>query len=113
MIRLDWRLALVVLVSVMAGFFLAGSGTLPSAHGQIEGQAGGVICVAGEVSSGYAPIILVDVPDQVLLFYEYSYLGRNIKFVAARSYRFDRRLTEFNNLAPTVQEIGGRVGGAP
>ena len=105
MAKQDWKMAFIVLVCVMAGFFLAGSGILSSAHGQSEGQAGGVICVVGEERNGFAPIVLVDVPDQTVLVYEYSYANDRIELTSARTFKWDRRLMEYNTRGPTFDEV--------
>ena len=109
MARQDWKTGLIVLVSVTAGFLLAGSGILSSAHGQSEGQAGGVICVVGQERNGFAPIVLVDVPDQTIMVYEYSYANDKIELTSARTFRYDRRLTEYNIRGPTVEQVQRQV----
>ncbi len=102
----ELKTALIVLVSVLAGAYLAGGlGSSNRAYAQGEGQASGVICVVGQGYSGYAPIVLVDVPDQTLLVYEYSYGNNRIELTAARTFRYDRRLNEFGVNGPTVEEV--------
>lgn len=101
----ELKLAAVVLVAMSLGFFLAGGGFLPKAHGQSEGMTSGVICVVGEVFGAYAPIIVVSVPDQSLIVYEYSYQGRQIRLAGARTYQYDKLLQDYQNARPTVQEV--------
>jgi hypothetical protein len=105
-----WRLAAIVLACVLAGVLLAGSGLLPAAQAQSEGRAGQVVVVLGQVwSNGYAPIVLLDSQDETLLVYEYSYQDERVKFSCARSYRFDKLVTEFNNSGPTVEQVRSQV----
>lgn len=111
MARQDWKTALIVLLSVMAGFFLAGSGVLSSAYGQSEGRAGDVVCVVGQERNGFAPIVLVDLSDQTILVYEYSYANDRIELTSARTYRFDKLMTEYNIRGLTVEQV--REGVAP
>jgi len=102
----EFKTALIVLVSVLAGAYLAGGlGLSNRAYGQSEGQTAGVICVVGGQLSGYAPIFVIDVPDQTLLVYEYSYGDNNIELTAARTFRYDKKLPEFGNEGPTVEEV--------
>ncbi|MCK4298560.1 MAG: hypothetical protein KAX80_03445 [Planctomycetes bacterium] len=106
MVKEDWKTGLIVVLAVVVGILLAQSGILSSkAYAQSEGQAPGVICVLGYPVNGYAPIVLVDVPDQTLIVYEYSYGSDTIELTAARTYRFDRRLKEFNIEGPSVADV--------
>jgi len=105
MAKHDWKIAAVVLVSVLAGFCLAGRGLLSSAYGQIGGQASGIVCLLGEERSGSAPIVLVDAANATLLVYDYSYSNNRIEFVSARTYRYDRLTSEFNIDGPSVEDV--------
>jgi len=98
-------MALVALVAVAAGFVLAGSGVLRSAQAQSEGRTSGVICVVGQEVNGYAPIVLVDVPDQSIMVYEYSYGNDRIELTAARTYRFDKQMADWQTEGPTVETV--------
>jgi len=94
-----------VLVSLAVGFLLAGGTLAPKAHGQSEGLTRGIICVMGQAVNQYAPIVLVDVPDQTVLVYEYSYQNDDIELTAARTFRWDKLLTELNNTGVKVEEV--------
>jgi len=100
-----WKTALVAVVALAAGVVLAGSGLLDSAQAQSEGRTSGVICVVGEQRNGYAPIVLIDVPDQSIMVYEYSYSDDRIELTAARTYRFDKQLADFQTEGPTVDTV--------
>ncbi len=109
MAKKEWKTALIVLVSVTAGFLLAGSGILSRVHGQSEGRTAGVICVVGQAVSQYAPIVLIDVPDQTILVYEYGYQNDTIELTAARTFRWDKLLTDFQTDGVTVEEVRREV----
>ncbi len=101
----DWKIALVVLAAVLAGGLLAGGGWQQGARAQSEGAAGGVICVMGQQRTGDAPIVLVDVPDQTLVVYEYSYSSDRIELTSVRSFRYDKRLRDWQTQGPSVEEV--------
>ena len=105
----EWKMAFVILVSVMAGVFLAGSGILPAAHGQSEGRAGSVICVVGQERQGFAPVVLIDGQERTILIYEYSYANDRIELTSARTFEFDRLVKEFNVEGLSVGEVQAQV----
>ena len=100
-----WKTALVVLAAVATGVLISNSGILPRAQGIAEGQSGGVICLIGEQFSQDAPIILVSVPDQTVLIYNYNYSNRDIRLSSARTFKFDKLLTDWQTKGPTVEEV--------
>ncbi|MFO8008323.1 MAG: hypothetical protein R6V05_11385 [Candidatus Brocadiia bacterium] len=101
----DWKVAVVVLLAVVAGGLLAGGGWQPGARAQSEGSAGGVICVIGQERSGDAPIVLVDVPDQTIVIYEYSYSADRVTLASVRSFRYDKRMRDWQTDGPSVTEV--------
>jgi hypothetical protein len=105
-----WTVAGVVLVAVMAGFLLAGTGTVPKAYGQVEGRTSGNICLIGQVANQYAPIVLVDVPNQTIMVYKYSYLNDRIELTSARTYQYDKLLKEYQIKGVTVDQVRQAVG---
>ena len=100
-----WKTVVIVLVSVTAGFCLAGSGLLSRADAVSEGQTQGVIALMGDVSANNAPIVLVDVPDQTVLVYEYSYQNDRIELTSARTFRYDKLLQDWETDGPTVEQV--------
>jgi len=100
-----WKTALVVLVAVATGVLIGGSRLLPGAYGVAEGQSGGVIALVGDEINQTAPIVLVDVPDQTVLIYEYNYQSDEIELTSARTFRYDKRLAEFQTRGVSVQEV--------
>jgi len=105
MVTKELKVAAVVLIAMAVGYLLAGGGILPNASGQAQGMTAGVICVVGDAFAGYAPVVVVDVADQSVLVYEYSYSGRQIRLTSARTYRFDKLLTDYQTAAPSVEEV--------
>ena len=101
----EFKIAVVVLLSMVAGFLLAGGSIFARASGQGEGTTQGVLCVIGDAYAGYAPIVVMDIPDQSILLYEYSYSARQIRLTSARTYKFDKLLTDWQTAAPTVEEV--------
>jgi hypothetical protein len=96
-----WKTAVVAVVAVAVGVALGGSGLLRSAQAQSSsGSAGGVICVVGDQLNGYAPICLVDVREQTLLVYEYSYSDDRIELTSARTFAFDKQLQNYQTKPP-------------
>jgi len=108
--RQDVKMALMVLLGMAAGALLVQSGLLfPKAYAQSEGRAGNVICVVGEESNQYAPVVLVDTLDQTIMVYRYSYSDYEIKLTAVRTYQWDKKLVEWPEVRPTVQQVRQQV----
>jgi len=101
----DWKTGVIVLVAVMAGALMGQSGLLSRAHGISEGQTSGVMALIGDVFSNTAPIVVVDVPDQTIVVYEYSYSSDRIELTSARSFRYDKLLTDYNTRGASVNEV--------
>ena len=104
-----WKTPLIVLVSVAVGLLLADGTILSRADAQSEGRTSGVICVMGEAVNQNAPIVLIDIPEQTILVYEYSYQNNESELTATRTYRFDRLLREFRNDGVSVDEVARQV----
>ncbi|MCD6417044.1 MAG: hypothetical protein J7M08_10190 [Planctomycetes bacterium] len=101
----EWRMAVVVLVAIAAGALLGRGGGPTPAQAQIAGSARGVICVLGQERNGYAPIVLVDQPDQTFLVYKYSYMSGRVELTSVRTFQFDQRLGDWNTDGPSVDDI--------
>ena len=110
MARQDVKTALMVLLGVVAGALLVQSGLLaPKAMAQSEGRSGGIICVIGTESNTYAPIVVLDTLDQVMMVYRYSYTDYEVKLTAVRTYQWDKRLVEWPEGRPSVQQVRQQV----
>lgn len=107
MVEGRWQLVLVAVVSLAAGVLLGGTQLFHSAQGATQGQAGGVIALIGDAVSQDAPLVIVDVPDQSVVVYEYDYQSDEIELTAARTYQYDKLLRDYpeDHAGPTVREV--------
>jgi hypothetical protein len=101
----EWKTALVVLAAVAVGVLLGGSGVISRAYAVSTGQSSGVVALLGDERSGAAPIILVDIPDETVIAYEYSYSNNEIELTSARTFRYDKLLTDWQSSGPSVDEV--------
>jgi len=77
----------------------------PIARGQVTAaEEGGVFAVAGQITSDSFGIYLVDTERQTLTVYQWLPSVKKLRLLAARNYRFDLGLDEFNT-EPSVREI--------
>lgn len=60
---------------------------------QGEGNARHVFGIVGERQGNRQPLYLVDTDEQTIMVYEY-FQGGGLGFVAARNYRFDKKIQE-------------------
>ena len=110
--RERWQATMVLaLLAVMLGYVLGHGSIFPGAHAQGEGGAGNIICIvggAGGTRNNNAPIVLIDTLDQTLVVYDYNYTSRNMYLKAARTYKYDKQLAEFNgsgSKGPSVTDV--------
>jgi hypothetical protein len=68
------------------------------------GGGGGVYMMPGQFSSTNWGCYLLDIDKQTLCAYEYIPSGKQLKLVAARYYRHDRDLRNYNT-SPSPEEI--------
>jgi hypothetical protein len=100
-----WTVSCLILAGIALGAVLSGRLSLPQADAQGAGRAGEVVVVVGTEVSRELPIILVDSSEQTLLVYQYDYSGEDLELMSARTFRFDRLLTQFNNDGVTVDDV--------
>ncbi len=100
-----WRTAVLVLLAAAVGALLAVAARLPLAEAQSEGSASGVICVVGPERAGDAPVFVVDVPEQTVVAYTYSYSSQELELTSVRTFRYDKRLLDWQTKSPSVGEI--------
>lgn len=70
----------------------------------IAGGAG-VFIMPGQFSRDTYGCYLMDVDAQTLCVYQWDPASRKIKLLAARSFRYDRHLTDYNTENPSPAEI--------
>jgi hypothetical protein len=100
-----WKVSCLIIAGIALGALLSGRGGLPRVQAQGDGAAGNVVVVVGNEVSREMPIFLVDTAEQTLLVYQWDYSGEDIELMAARTYRFDRLLTEFNVDGVSVEDV--------
>ena len=102
------RWVLVTVLSMAAGALLT---TALTGTTQAQGQESGkpavdpVLVVSGQISSQSYGLYLVDYEQKTICVYQYAPKERNLKLVAARTYRFDVQLDEHNTANPKPREV--------
>ena len=98
------------LLLAIALLFLARSSTapsmLPAAFGQNQAAIGGgagVFIVPAQFSDTSYGCYIMDVDAQTVCAYQYY--GKQLRLVAARNFRWDRRLHQFNSENPTPDDV--------
>ena len=95
-------ITIVALLGIIIGMMISGRDAV-AAGTSSPGAASHLTALAGHVIANDQPIYVVDSREEVLLVYEYG-LGQNgLKFVACRTFKYDKLLSEF-----TIQATGGR-----
>jgi hypothetical protein len=78
------------------------------AFGQLQptiGGGGGVFVMPAQLSRDVFGCYLLDIDAQTLCVYRYDPGPSLLKLAAARSYRYDRKLGNFNVSSPTPAEV--------
>lgn len=86
---------------------------LPLAFGQDPTQlspqpiagGGGMFLMPAQFSQNTWGCYIMDIDTQVLCAYQYMPGDKQLRLVAAREFRYDRRLKEFNTPSPTPAEV--------
>jgi len=80
----------------------------------VRAQPGGVdpflIVVNGTWIDNEEPIYAINTHEESICVYEYNSEANRLKLVAVRSYKWDRKIQEYNNLPPSVRLVQSRVG---
>ena len=83
-------------------------GVMPVAAAQNQGPiagGGGVFIMPAQFSNNVWGTYLLDVDSQTLAAYTYLPGQRQLQLVAARTYKYDRRLQNFNTATPSPNEV--------
>jgi hypothetical protein len=107
----NWKTALVILAALVSGAILARGGVLPGVQAQMGGRTSDVICVVAPLGIQDTPVILVDTREQTILCYEYDVGSDDLEFNAARTYRFDKMLRDYQTQGPSVDSVEDYVKG--
>ncbi len=70
-----------------------------------RGGNGEVFVVAGQVTQGTYGLFLVDTKNETVCVYQYLPQTRKLKLMAARTYRFDTKLDDYNSDGPSPAEV--------
>ena len=91
----------VILLAVIAACLLVQVGVCTSAaRAQDSGAGGGsAFAIAGQLSRDSYGLYLIDYEDATICVYQYL-PGAGLRLMAARTYRFDRRLDEYKTEPP-------------
>jgi hypothetical protein len=102
-----YAVAILLLVNVLVMLGGRGSHLLPAAWAQrqppIAGGAG-VFVMPAQIAQNMWGCYLLDVDSGTLCVYQYFPGAKQLQLLAARDYKWDRRLPEFNT-SPSPQEI--------
>ena len=102
-------LLLCILIALLSGG--SSSSMLPAAFGQVQGPiagGAGIFVVPAQFSSNTWGCYVMDVDAQTLCAYQYYPGEKMLKLLAARNFKFDRRLNNFNTM-PSPAEVADLV----
>ena len=99
--------AIVVLLSVIATCLIMEIGFGASAAtAQVTSVGGGdVLVVGGQITKDSYGLYLVDTKKQALAIYQWLPASRKLRLMAARTFKFDVQLDEYNADKPTPSEV--------
>lgn len=106
----SWVLPAFIILGVLCLFFVGGKPGLP-ASAQVElqtGAEGRILVVPVQIERDSYGLAMVDTVAQTLWIYELNSRGpahKWLKLLAARSWRYDRLLQEFNTDRPKPEEV--------
>jgi len=105
------RYGLPGLVAGLALSWVLGAGRPPEARAQAApgAEAHGTIAFTATTPGASPLLYLVDTRSQAFAIYRVDPVRGSVKLEAARQYRGDLRLTEFNNLPPEVAAVEAMV----
>ena len=93
-----WSVAGALAVSAAGLLWLAGASAADSdLHAAPASSAGGVLLVAGQVTSDSYGLYLVDTQSRTICVYQWIPATRKMRLMAARNYGFDLQLDDYNN----------------
>jgi len=105
-----WVPGVLIIVGVLCLFFV-GDEQNSSANTQMKLQTGGdglIVVVPVQIARDSYGLAMVDTAQQTLWIYELNSRGpahKRLRLLAARSWRYDRKLEEFNTDEPTPRQV--------
>ena len=113
--RALWVNAALLATIVIVLLARSGSPSFPNfaspAYGQQMpiGGGGGVFIVPGQFSVNTWGCYLMDIDAQTLCAYQFYPADKQLRLIAARYFRYDRRLHNFNTGTPSPDEVNSLV----
>lgn len=101
-------LLLALLVAMLSRSDAQFPSVLPTAHAQHQlpiGGGAGVFIVPAQFSVNTFGCYLLDIDSQTIVAYQFMPADRQLRLVAARHFRYDRRLHNYNTQRPTPNEV--------
>jgi hypothetical protein len=102
-------LLLAVLVALLSGnrmpSVLSAAYGAPTGGQPIAGGAG-LYLMPGQLSNSTWGCYVMDTDAQTLMAYQYFPGDKKLRLLAARNFRYDRKLHDFNTDSPTPAEVG-------
>jgi hypothetical protein len=101
-------LLLALLVAVISRSEAQFPSVLPAAYAQNQlpiGGGAGVFIVPAQFSVNTYGCYLMDIDAQTIVAYQFMPADRQLRLVAARHFRYDRRLHNYNTHRPTPNEV--------
>jgi hypothetical protein len=100
--------ALVIILAAVAGgllseLVLSVGDARAQQHTAVAGET--VFVAAGQISGETYGLYLVDYENKTICIYEYVPQDRRLRLRAARTYRFDAQLDEYNTDQPLPREV--------
>src|SRR5882672_6611122 len=102
-----------LLICILVAMLSRGSSisVLPQAMAEAPPIAGGggVYLMPGQLSPGVWGVYMMDIDAQTLMVYQYTPGDNLLKLKASRSFKYDRRLMNFNTGSPSPDEVKALV----
>jgi hypothetical protein len=102
-----WVIAIALVVIAVEVALKADAPGMPAAFGQATSSAGlrGVFAFSGQLSKTSYGIFMVDVDAMTIWIYEYLPQKSCLRLAAARTWRYDRYLEDYNGCGPPPDVI--------
>lgn len=103
--------AIVVLLALVVGYIFGQSNMMPGAQAQSASSGDRIAVVMGSEADERVPFVVVDPLEETIMVYEWDMGSRVMYLRAARTYRYDKMVTEFGNAdnSPSVRDVQRRL----
>ncbi len=107
--KIQWLLPVVIVVSLSVVLFMYGQSGLPAARAQPQlAENGQILVIPIQLERGNFGLAMVDTANQTLWVYQLNSTGpgyNRLQLLAARSWRYDRLLQQYNTADPKPQQV--------